>query len=99
MSASHFTPFLPTQINTGPWLAGYTLDALRERGATQRMVLPVCSLGTPAEELAALAPLVLPPLYHEALDAELKEALIRQIRRCFPYFDGTRARREFRGHR
>jgi creatinine amidohydrolase len=91
------TPFLPTRINTGPWLAGYSLDVLKERVGSERTVLPICSLGTPPEQLAALAPVVLPPLYHEALDGALKSALCDQIRRCFPYFEGTRNRANFRG--
>lgn len=91
------TPFLPARINTGPWVAGYSLDALKARVATDRIVLPICSLGTPPDEIAKLAPLILPPLYHEALDADLKHALVAQIRRCFPFFEGTRARRNFRG--
>ena len=97
MPSPDFTPFLPHQINTGPWLAGYSLAALKERVANDRIVLPICSLGTPRAELAALAPLVLPPLYHEAVDAELKGALVDQIRRCFPFLEGTRERREYRG--
>lgn len=97
MPPPHLPTLLPDQINTGPWLAGYSLDALKRRMATDRIVLPICSLGTPAAELAHLAPLVLPPLYHEALDADLKSALVAQIRRCFPFFEGTRARAEFRG--
>jgi creatinine amidohydrolase/Fe(II)-dependent formamide hydrolase-like protein len=40
---------------------------------------------------------VLPPLYHEALDAELKRALVAQIRRCFPFYEGTREQEGFRG--
>jgi creatinine amidohydrolase len=97
VATSLLNPFLPDRINTGPWLAGYSLAALKERAASQRMVLPICSLGTPPEQLAALAPLVLPPLYHEALDAELKPALLAEIRRCFPFFEGTRERANFRG--
>lgn len=97
MPPSHLPTLLPDQINTGPWLAGYSLDALKRRVATDRIVLPICSLGTPAAELARLAPLVLPPLYHEALDPDLKADLVAQIRRCFPFFEGTRARTEFRG--
>ena len=69
MPAMTLTPFLPSRINTGPWLAGYSLAVLKERVATDRTVLPICSLGTDPDELATLAPLVLPPLYHEALDA------------------------------
>jgi creatinine amidohydrolase len=93
----HFQLFSPDRINTGPWLAGYSLAALRERVQSTRVVLPVCSLGTSAAELAALGPLVLPPLYHEALDADLKAALLTQIRRCFPFFEGTRERANYRG--
>jgi creatinine amidohydrolase len=91
-------PLLPAQINTGPWVAGYSLPVLKDRVATDRVVLPICSLGTPPAELAALAPLVLPPLYHEALDTDLKAALVAQIRRCFPFFEGTDARRNFSRH-
>ena len=96
---SSHRPFSTQRINTGPWIAGYSLEALRECLAGQRIALPVCSLGTAEEELAALAPFVLPPLYHEALapDAELKAQLVEQVRRCFPFFDGTHARTEFRG--
>jgi len=88
---------LPERINTGPWVAGYSRERLREYIGRTRVVLPICSLGTPATELAALAPLVLPPLYHEALDQDLKAALLAQIGRCFPFFDGTRDRAAFRG--
>jgi creatinine amidohydrolase/Fe(II)-dependent formamide hydrolase-like protein len=95
MTHSPLTPFLPDRLNTGPWLAGYSLPELRQRAAAgQRMVLPICSLGTPPAQLAALAPLVLPPLYHEALDTELKAAVLTQVHRCFPFFTGTRERRE-----
>jgi creatinine amidohydrolase len=100
MNPQPFAPLLPTRINTGPWLAGYSLNELKVRLRTDRVVLPICSLGTPPEELAQLAPLVLPPLYHEALAAEgadLKSAIAAQIRRCFPFYEGTRERDRFRG--
>jgi creatinine amidohydrolase len=75
------------------------LDALKPLVTSGRIVLPVCSLGTPAEDLAALGGLILPPLYHEALayDSGLKGEVIAQIRRCFPFFEGTRARAGFHG--
>ena len=92
-----FEPLLSERINTGPWVAGYSLVVLKQRVATERVVLPICSLGTPPQELAALAPLVLPPLYHEALDADLKGALVAQVRRCFPFYEGTREGERFRG--
>lgn len=84
--------YLPRRVNEGPFLASYTLDELRRRIHGERIVLPICSLGTPIEDLRRLAPLVLPPLYHEALDDSLREALVHRIRQCFPYFVGTTAR-------
>lgn len=92
-----FTPFLPARINTGPWLAGYSLAALQRQANAARIVLPICSLGTPPETLARLAPFVLPPLYHEALDDALRSELLAQIRRCFPFNGGSLARAGFRG--
>ncbi len=79
----------PQAINTGTWLAGYSLNELLGRVGTDRIVLPICSLGTPADELAELAPLVLPPLYHEALDDELRTALVARIAECFPFYHET----------
>ena len=89
--------YLPRTVNAGPFLTAYTLDALRSRIAVERVVLPICSLGTPVEELGRLAALVLPPLYHEALDGSLQAALVARIRDCFPYFVGTKARKSFTG--
>src|SRR5262245_31179621 len=96
LAETPLTPFLPVRINTGPWLTGYSLSALKAR-VHERIVLPICSLGTPPERLAGLAPLVLPPLYHEALDSDLKSALTERIRRCVPFFEGTRDRAAWRG--
>jgi creatinine amidohydrolase/Fe(II)-dependent formamide hydrolase-like protein len=97
VAARLFTPFLPARINTGPWLAGYSLATLQRRANGARIVLPICSLGTPPATLAGLAPFVLPPLYHEALDGALKADLVAQIRRCFPFYGGSLARAGFRG--
>lgn len=93
MPRPQFTSFLPARINTGPWVAGYSLDVLKTRLPQERCVLPICSLGTPPEELAGLAPLVLPPIYHEALDDNLQAAMVAQIRRCFPFYAESRAGR------
>ena len=60
-------------------------------------MLPVCPLGTPATAVVALGDWVLPPLYREALDDGLLEALATEIRRCFPYYPGSRARAEWQG--
>ncbi|MCH7725202.1 MAG: creatininase family protein [Planctomycetes bacterium] len=84
--------YLPVQINSGSWLTRYTLDELHRRISNTKVVLPVCSLGAQVSRLAELAPLVLPPLYHEALDAGLKSALLARINQCFPYYEGTRNR-------
>lgn len=99
MSAPFLHPFLPDQINTGPWVGGYSLDELRRRIPKHRVVLPIGSLGTPAADFARLGPLVLPPLYRDAWtdDPALEAELVAQIGRCFPYFTGTRARAEYRG--
>lgn len=87
-------PFLPPRINEGPWLAGYSLPVLQARLRTERVVLPICPLGTPPEDLARLGPLILPPLYQEALDADLEAALVARIRHCFPFLHGTSRHRE-----
>lgn len=83
---------IPEAINTGRWLTAYSLDALKSIAPQQPIVLPICSLGTPPETLASLGPLVLPPLYHDALDAELKQRLLEQIGSCFPYHTSSRVR-------
>ncbi len=89
--------YLPHRVNTGPFLTAYTLAELEQRIQSQRMVLPVCSLGTRIEQISRLAPLVLPPIYHEALEPELKSDMLRRIEECFPYYAGTQQREEFRG--
>ena len=68
--------YLPNQINSNPWLTAHTLNELQGRADKDRMVLPICSLGTPVSQLESLAPLVLPPLYHEALDNDSKSQLL-----------------------
>ena len=89
--------YLPTKVNSGWLLTGYTRHRLKTMIAGERLVLPICSLGTPVEELARLGPLVLPPLYHEALDDSLKSSLLDRISECFPYYQGTTARNDFEG--
>lgn len=89
--------YLPTKVNSGWLLTGYTFYRLKALIGKERLVLPICSLGTPTEELARLGRLVLPPLYHEALDESLKSSLLDRISECFPYFQGTAARDGFGG--
>jgi creatinine amidohydrolase len=39
----------------------------------------------------------LPPLYHEALTADLKDQLVTRIRQCIPFYEGTQARANWKG--
>jgi creatinine amidohydrolase/Fe(II)-dependent formamide hydrolase-like protein len=82
--------YLPQQVNFGQWVTAYTLFELRERLATTRFVLPVCSFGTSYDDLAANVAddeLLLPPLFHEAMTDDLRDAMIARIRACFPLFE------------
>ena len=86
--------YLPQQVNSGRWVTAYTLFSLRERLDSTRFVLPVCSLGTSYEELAADIAhdeLLLPPLFHEAMDAGLCDAMIARIKTCFPLYELSHA--------
>lgn len=85
------TDYIPRIVNTGSWLTAYTLDELKTRINSAKIVLPICSLGTPFDQLASLGDLVLPPLYHEALNNDLKQAIVEQVHRCFPFLTETRA--------
>ncbi len=81
--------YLPQQVNSGRWVTAYTLFELRERLDSTRFVLPVCSLGTSYVDLAANVAddeLLLPPLFHEAMTEELRDAMIARIRECFPLY-------------
>ena len=59
---------IPRQVNAGHWVTAYTLNKLLEH-EPESIVLPLVSMGTPADSLKTLGDLVLPPLYHEALDS------------------------------
>ena len=79
--------YLPRSVNQGPWVTAYTLNELRERmKPTTSFVLPICSFDTPYSQCASLGELVLPPLYHEALDDQLKSAIVGRIKACFPAY-------------
>lgn len=78
---------IPQRINDGSQLISYTHYQLRELLPGRRVVLPVCSLGTPYEKIARLADFVLPPLFHEAMTEDLKRQIVAQVHKCFP-FDG-----------
>lgn len=87
--------YLPAQVNQGSFLTAYTLPRLLEELPRGRIVLPICSLGESVERLRSLAPLVLPPLYHEALAGDLKGLLRERVLACFPFVEGSQARDRF----
>ncbi|MFP6671754.1 MAG: creatininase family protein [Pirellulaceae bacterium] len=89
---SELSSYLPQRINSGPFVTSYSLPALQGKLGQQPWHLPICSLTTATSELAALGPLVLPPLYREAMDESLQTALVARISECFPCFQGTRQR-------
>lgn len=92
--------YLPQRVNTGPWLTHYTLNELRQLDPETDLVLPIGMLTSSARELTREGDLFLPPLYRDALDvpegAELESRILRQIERCFPEHESTRADRESR---
>jgi creatinine amidohydrolase/Fe(II)-dependent formamide hydrolase-like protein len=88
------TAWLPRRVNTGVWLSHYTVDELERLIDRRRIVLPICSWDTPIEDLERLGPLLLSPLYIEALDADLRSAILARIGDCFPYHRGSRRRAE-----
>ena len=94
----NLSKYLPTCINSGTFLTAYTLNALQQRINKETIVLPICSLGTSSSDLKTLAPLVLPPLYHEAMDPALKREVLSRIQWCFPFCEGTSQRADFRGN-
>ena len=77
--------YLPRRVNEGPWVTAYTLNELRSK-SNATFVLPICSLATPYPQCAGLGDFVLPPLYHEALDDQLKSAIVARITECFPVY-------------
>jgi len=86
--------WLPQRINEGTWLSHYTVEELEIRIRQQRIVLPLCSLTTPPEQVEQLGPLVLPPLFTEAIDLDLKSSILSRIGSCFPFFEGSRRREQ-----
>ena len=84
--------YLPQRVNTGPWLTSYTLNRLRRLDSKTDLVLPICSLGTDLSHMTGLGDLHLPPLFHEALDGDLKRRIVTQIHRCFPEHEGSSRR-------
>lgn len=90
--SQNLVAYLPQRVNSGPWLTAYTLFELRERIESARsIVLPICPLGTDYASLTELGELVLPPLFHEAMDDDLKSAVLSRIGECFPYYSSSQA--------
>lgn len=76
--------YLPQRVNTGPWLTSRTLNELQQLAPDTDLVLPIAMLCTSAKEMTGEGDLVLPPLYHDALDDDLQSRILRQIELCFP---------------
>lgn len=76
----------PVRVNSGPWAAAYTLERLRNLPVTTKFVLPICSWTSSLGHLMSPDRLLLPPLFHEALDSSLKRRIIQQILQCFPTY-------------
>ena len=76
---------------TGPLLTSYSLPKLKEQIQFECPVLPIVSLGTPADLIEDMGPLVLPPLYHEAMTAEVKSSLLERIRPLLSLLLGKRS--------
>lgn len=81
---------LPSKVNAGRWLTAYTLYELRS-AAPEEFVLPVCPLGAALDACAEQGQWVLPPLFREALDDELRGRMVRRIGQCFPTYDPSGA--------
>jgi len=88
------TAWLPRRVNESTWLSHYTADELEIRVRGERVVLPICFIGTPPEQIEGLGPLVLPPLLTEALDLELTSSIVARIGACFPFLESDRRREQ-----
>ena len=86
--------FIPEHVNRGPWITSYTLNDLRNRPQDSGFILPICSWTDPLEDLLGDGRLILPPLYHEALNPSLEMRLVEQILTCFPEFDAMQQNRK-----
>ncbi|MEQ9409940.1 MAG: creatininase family protein [Fuerstiella sp.] len=80
--------YLPVRVNDGPWITACTLYRLRQLPADTRFVLPICSLAENTETLTQQDGLLLPPLFHEAMDESLKDRVVQRIMDCFPVHGG-----------
>lgn len=86
--------YLPQQVNSGPWLTAFTLNRLRDLPAETKFVLPICSMAEDFSELHAGPELTLPPLFHEAMTAELKAKILDRIVDCFPVYGAGQENRQ-----
>lgn len=85
--------FVPRRLNSGRWLAGYSLSVLRERIRHTTPILPLCRIGTPAAQVTGLGELILPPLYVDAMSSDLRNQVVSRIGECFPWHTLSEARR------
>ena len=86
--------WLPKAVNTGVWLTHYTVDELEQRIDQQPHRAADLFVGYADRGAGAGGSARPSPLYIEALDADLKSALLARIEECFPYYQGSQRRDE-----
>jgi len=96
--AEFFEHYIPDRLNVGRFASAYTLPQLDEMVFDTTVSLPVVALGMPARKLKDFGELVLPPLYLQAMDQDLREGMINRILQTFPYYPGTRKRQRCMGN-
>ncbi len=94
----YFDNYFASRVNTGGFAASYTLPELDEAVFSKTFALPVVSLGMPSAKLPDFGDLVLPPLFLQAMDQDLREGIINRILQSFPYHPGTKKRQRSMGN-
>lgn len=89
-----FDTYFPRTVNTGPWVTAYTLNRLRSLPDDAQFILPICSIATSYSEIASLGEFLLPPLFHEAMNDELKRQITDRIVSCFPMYGAASENRK-----
>lgn len=76
--------YIPQSVNSGAWLTAYTLNELKVRIPGQRIVLPICSLGTPFDELARLGELSCRRCITRRWTRSFKRTSLHEFNAAFP---------------
>jgi creatinine amidohydrolase/Fe(II)-dependent formamide hydrolase-like protein len=82
-------PWRHTRLNDGPWITAYTWTALASLASQEALTLPIISIHDDPGRLHRLGTRLLPPLFREAMDDDLRRAIITRIDECLPYFHTT----------